>query len=406
MTLPGPSRTIIVEPIEQPEPAPAQPEREPDPAPSEPIPEPAEDPTPEPRTGEGACQERVLRDTPFFAGRIEGIRAWSLSDDLELRGRGIGSSEAWAADGAPTQAVCLDSNHRAPRSGCECGLYALHPQARISEWVESFMTDGRRRRGRGLGAHRAARGRVSRGVRPAESSLRAGWAPDQHEGAHRHPCRRSPIRGARGPAPAPGACGRVVSDQGDRPCVGGRRADPASGRPPSASTDLPRQPRPQVVEGGSVAGGRRFALMLTRRGVHARAATCPGSGSARCACADRRRSPRSRARSSIPVGDCNWYARPPGTTRAWRCARSPVGSASAPWPGRLAREIGPRLEAGRIAEVRSLTRSIGLRDRAKRTGFLTLLIAPDLPIEVEPEPEQTLRLDGCDWTECEPRVEP
>ena len=33
MTLPGPSRTIIVEPIEQPETAPAQPEREPDPAP-------------------------------------------------------------------------------------------------------------------------------------------------------------------------------------------------------------------------------------------------------------------------------------------------------------------------------------------------------------------------------------
>ena len=83
-----------------------------------------------------------MRDAPFFAGRIEGVRAWSLSDDLELRGRGIGSSEAWAADGAPTQAVCLDSNHRAPRSGCECGLYALHPQARISEWVESFMTEG------------------------------------------------------------------------------------------------------------------------------------------------------------------------------------------------------------------------------------------------------------------------
>ena len=74
------------------------------------------------------------------------------------------------------------------------------------------------------------------------------------------------------------------------------------------------------------------------------------------------------------------------------------------WP--TAREIGPRLAAGRITEVRSLTRSIGLRDRAKRTGFLTLLVAPDLPIEVEPEPEQMLRLDGCDWTECDPRVEP
>ena len=46
MTLPGPSRTIIVEPIERPEHAPVQPEPEPDPAPSEP--EPAEEPAPEP----------------------------------------------------------------------------------------------------------------------------------------------------------------------------------------------------------------------------------------------------------------------------------------------------------------------------------------------------------------------
>ena len=74
------------------------------------------------------------------------------------------------------------------------------------------------------------------------------------------------------------------------------------------------------------------------------------------------------------------------------------------WP--TARDIGPRIEAGRIAEVRSLTRSIGLRDRAKRTGFLTILIVPDLPIEVEPEPEPTLKLEGGDWTESEPRVEP
>ncbi len=127
------------------------------------------------------------------------------------------------------------------------------------------------RRGRGLGTHRAARGRVSRGVRPAESPLRAGWAPDQHEGAHRHPCRRRPLRSVGGPAPASRACRRVVSDQGDRPRVGGRRTDPASGRPPCPSTNLTRQPRPQVVEGGSVAAGRGFAVMPTRRAVHARA---------------------------------------------------------------------------------------------------------------------------------------
>jgi hypothetical protein len=44
MTLPGPSRTIIVEPIKRPEHAPVQPE--PDPAPSEP--EPVEEPAPKP----------------------------------------------------------------------------------------------------------------------------------------------------------------------------------------------------------------------------------------------------------------------------------------------------------------------------------------------------------------------
>lgn len=40
MTLPGPSRTIIVEPIERPEraPAPAEPGREREPAPAEPAP--------------------------------------------------------------------------------------------------------------------------------------------------------------------------------------------------------------------------------------------------------------------------------------------------------------------------------------------------------------------------------
>lgn len=47
-TLPGPSRTIVVEPIELPERAPAPPEREPAPRPAEPPPprEPEPEPTP------------------------------------------------------------------------------------------------------------------------------------------------------------------------------------------------------------------------------------------------------------------------------------------------------------------------------------------------------------------------
>ena len=96
MTLPGPSRTIIVEPIERPERAPAQPEPAKDPAPSEPAPEPAEEPVPGARPREGAGQEPGVSDAPFFAGTIEGIRGWSLSDDLRAAGarpgliRGLG----------------------------------------------------------------------------------------------------------------------------------------------------------------------------------------------------------------------------------------------------------------------------------------------------------------------------
>ena len=59
MTLPGPSRTIIVEPIKRPEHAPVHPEPEPDPAPSEP--EPSRNPHPEPDAREGAGAQRMTR---------------------------------------------------------------------------------------------------------------------------------------------------------------------------------------------------------------------------------------------------------------------------------------------------------------------------------------------------------
>ena len=79
--------------------------------------------------------------------------------------------------------------------------------------------------------------------------------------------------------------------------------------------------------------------------------------------------------------------RPPGTTRASRSTRSAGGSVSARSAVRSPVNRAPVSRAGRVGEVRSLTRSVGLRDRVKGNGFLTVLVAPELPIEVEPEPD-------------------
>ena len=81
-----------------------------------------------------------MSGAPFFAGTIEGVRAWSLSDDFELRGREWARPRPWAADGSTTEAACLNHDHPAPDPGCGCGLYALHPQARSSEWADSFLS--------------------------------------------------------------------------------------------------------------------------------------------------------------------------------------------------------------------------------------------------------------------------
>ena len=70
---------------------------------------------------------------PLIAGRIHGIRQWSVgwkAGDAELRGFG---GAKWAAGGTPTKARCRRERgrgraaHRAPRPECSCGLYAVHP---------------------------------------------------------------------------------------------------------------------------------------------------------------------------------------------------------------------------------------------------------------------------------------
>ncbi len=83
MTLPGPSRTIIVQPIEQPappEPAPEpEPEREREPRPRRP--EPRARARPRARAGRGSLNTATIVEgdgPPLIAGRIHGIRVWSI----------------------------------------------------------------------------------------------------------------------------------------------------------------------------------------------------------------------------------------------------------------------------------------------------------------------------------------
>ena len=291
-----------------------------------------------------------MRDAPFFAGRIEGIRAWSLSDDLELRGRGIGSSEAWAADGAPTQAVCLDSNHRAPRSGCECGLYALHPQARISEWVESFMTEGVAGVVEAWGrielhevGFRAEFARPKLLFEPAGHLISSKGSPASMPSLAATGCPWSRCRAqsmqASGVGPGRSALRRRSSS---RPCFGASAL--RLRRTSRVSLDrrwLRVGVWPEVVGSPSCSPEEAYTRVHDLPGVRI--------------CTVRVRGPEAIAAFESEEFDpgrrLQLVARPPGTTRAWRCARNPVGSGSAPWPGR------PPGRSGRVSRRAGSQRS-------------------------------------------------
>ncbi len=78
---------------------------------------------------------------PMLAGRIQGVRAWTLlgagaSGDPLLGS--MASSSYWPPD-RPLKALCnvteSGSAHAAPESGCGCGIYAWHP-SRAAESME------------------------------------------------------------------------------------------------------------------------------------------------------------------------------------------------------------------------------------------------------------------------------
>ena len=300
-----------------------------------------------------------MRDAPFFAGRIEGIRAWSLSDDLELRGRGIGSSEAWAADGAPTQAVCLDSNHRAPRSGCECGLYALHPQARISEWVESFMTDGVAGVVEAWGrielhevGFRAEFARPKLLFEPAAHLISSKELTGIHAVAHRYGVPVVPL-------PRPEHAGEwcrireigLASEVVEQTLLRGVRL--RLRRTSRVSLDrrwLRVGVWPEVVGSPSCSPEEVYTRVHDLPGV--RICTVRVRGPEAIAAFESEEFDPGRRLQLVRKATWDYE----GVEVRSESGRIRLGSLA--WP--TAREIGPRLEAGRIAEVRSLTRSIGL----------------------------------------------
>jgi hypothetical protein len=67
-------------------------------------------------------------DPPLIAGKIHGLRVWNISwKDGMLALTGQAQQVPWRAK-EPTKAKCQSHRrHRAPREGCGCGLYALHP---------------------------------------------------------------------------------------------------------------------------------------------------------------------------------------------------------------------------------------------------------------------------------------
>jgi hypothetical protein len=348
---------------------------------------------------------------PFFAGTIEGVRAWSLSDDFELRGRGLGSSEAWAADGLTTEAACLHHDHPAPDPGCGCGLYALHPRARSSEWADSFLSI---RSGAVAGVVEAwgrielhevgFRARFTRPkllFEPAPHLISKRDLAAIHATAGRY---RVPVV----PLPRPEHAGEWC------------RVREIGLVPEVVEDTLLRDVRLTLRRTSQVSLDRRWlrvgvwpeALGAVARFIGHRHASrghvdeLPGiriytvrvRGPEAVAAFERKEFDPGRRLRLVrrATGDYE------GVEVYSECGRIRLGALPSP----VARELGARLAGGRVGEVRSLTRSVGLRDRVKGNGFLTVLVAPELPIEVEPEPDGLVALGGVDWTEYEPRVEP
>jgi hypothetical protein len=76
-------------------------------------------------------------DEPLVAGPLYGLRTWIAVGERGVeRLSGPYSGAIWPDGGAWLRAGCsLDHGHAAPRAGCTCGVYGLHPSLRAARRV-------------------------------------------------------------------------------------------------------------------------------------------------------------------------------------------------------------------------------------------------------------------------------
>ena len=235
------------------------------------------------------------------------------------------------------------------------------------------------RRGRGLGTNRAARGRFPSPVRASETPLRAGAASDlarrTSPPSTRLPtatgCRLCPYRGRSTPANGVASGKSAWFPRSSRTRFFVTSVSPSAARRGSAST---------AGGCGSGSGPRRWA----RSRVHRASAREPGDVDELPGI--RIYTVRVRGPEAVAAFESEEFdpgkaiAAGPKSHLGLRGRRGLLGVRADPSrtrsPRRSRARSAPVSRRGRVGEVRSLTRSVGLRDRVKGNGFLTVLVAP------------------------------
>jgi hypothetical protein len=346
-----------------------------------------------------------MSDEPFFAGSIHGIRAWQIEADLRLSGLGNGSGQRWSDGGRFTEAICLRHHHPAPRSECSCGLYALHTSQSLGDWIY-LEPDGR------VSGVVEAQGRVELhrdGFRAQLARPTVLFSPTPHRASAEH-LRKIAAAAERYDA-------QLVELPG--PAYAGEWAR-TSGLGLSA----------EAIEDSFLQGlaiRLRRTSRISRDGARLTAGVWPEIDIAASAGQNPwRRPPRTGVRKLPGFSFCRlraaWDGRgcvrndeafAPGSPLRLVDAGRPGGDPRVevwdqhgelelgPLPARLSAQVRRRIGAGRALEARCLTRTTWLR-HGGAPGWLTIMIAPAIPITVEPEAAEPPTLPGWDWHNCRP----
>ena len=158
-------------------------------------------------------------EAPLIAGKIHGVRGWSLS------GATLGAAvqgDEWAADGKATRATCRNQRrHKSPVKECGCGLYGTHPWAGGTQGEILGVIEAWGRVELHAGGFRAERARpIALFVVADETTL--AEVRVLHQVAERYECELIELAGTRrdrGGVPSsrlgPGARGRGRAGAGD-----------------------------------------------------------------------------------------------------------------------------------------------------------------------------------------------